>query len=95
MAADPSEFSEPADAPPVPSGEAAPASFEDAMRELETLVSQMESGALPLEASLAAYRRGAELVHWCRRSLADVEQQVRVLEDGMLRPLDADEAGRG
>ena len=94
MAADSPEISEPPVAAPLLSGAAAPASFEDAMRELETLVSQMESGSLPLEASLAAYRRGAELVHWCRRSLADVEQQVRVLEEGILRPLDTDEAGR-
>ena len=94
MAADSPEISEPSDAASLPPGAAAPASFEDAMRELETLVSQMESGSLPLEASLAAYRRGAELVHWCRRSLAEVEQQVRVLEEGILRPLDTEEAGR-
>ena len=56
-----------------------------------TLVAGMESGELPLEASLAAYRRGAELVRYCQQKLERVEQQVRVLEGDALRPL----AGEG
>ncbi|PVY81364.1 exodeoxyribonuclease VII small subunit [Cupriavidus alkaliphilus] len=70
---------------------APPASYEAAMAELETLVASMESGELPLEASLAAYRRGAELVRYCQQKLERVEQQVRVLEGDALRPL----AGEG
>ena len=58
-----------------------PKSFESALSELETLVSQMESGQLPLEQSLAAYKRGAELLQYCQKSLADVEQQVRLLNE--------------
>jgi exodeoxyribonuclease VII small subunit len=53
--------------------------FEDALKELESIVSQMESGRLPLEQSLAAYKRGAELLQFCQKSLAEVEQQVRIL----------------
>lgn len=64
-----------------------PASYEAAMAELETLVASMESGELPLEASLAAYRRGAELVRYCQQKLERVEQQVRVLEGEVLKPL--------
>ncbi|WP_439890514.1 exodeoxyribonuclease VII small subunit [Ralstonia sp. 25C] len=66
---------------------AAPASYEAAMAELETLVASMESGELPLEASLAAYRRGAELVKYCQQVLERVEQQVRVLDGDALKPL--------
>ena len=40
----------------------APASFETALAELETIVATMESGQLPLAESLAAYKRGAELL---------------------------------
>lgn len=58
-----------------------PKSFENALAELETLVSKMESGQLPLEQSLAAYKRGAELLQYCQKSLADVEQQVRLLNE--------------
>ena len=64
-----------------------PKSFEHALAELEALVSQMESGQLPLEQSLAAYKRGAELLQYCQKSLADVEQQVRFLnEANVLQP---------
>ncbi len=65
----------------------APASYEAAMAELETLVASMESGELPLEASLAAYRRGAELVKYCQQVLERIEQQVRVLDGDALKPL--------
>ena len=69
-----------------------PASFESAIAELETIVQQMEGGALTLEQSLAAYRRGAELVGNARKALADVEQQVRILEADVLKPFDAGQA---
>ncbi len=62
-------------------------SFEAAMTELEGLVGQIESGQLPLEQSLAAYKRGSELLQHCQQSLADVEQQVRILtESNQLQP---------
>jgi exodeoxyribonuclease VII small subunit len=69
-----------------------PASFEDAMAELEQLVAQMEAGDLPLEASVAAYKRGAELVKFCAAQLDKVESQVKVLEGDMLKPFAADAA---
>ncbi|MFM9835697.1 MAG: exodeoxyribonuclease VII small subunit [Methylophilaceae bacterium] len=55
--------------------------FETAVVELEAIVSQMESGNLPLEQSLNAYRRGAELLQRCQTLLQDVEQQVHILND--------------
>ena len=63
-----------------------PASFEEAMEELGRLVAQMEAGELPLEASVAAYQRGSELVKYCGAQLDRVDQQVKVLEAGMLKP---------
>jgi exodeoxyribonuclease VII small subunit len=72
----------------VPAGE--PASFEAAMAELEKLVAQMEAGELPLEASVAAYRRGSELVKFCSGQLDKVDHQVKVLEGEMLKPFAAD-----
>lgn len=55
--------------------------FEAAIAELETIVDQMESGNLPLEQSVNAYKRGAELLQICRKSLTDAEQQVHILSD--------------
>lgn len=58
-----------------------PKSFESALAELETIVTQMESSQLPLEQSLAAYKRGTELLQFCQNSLAEAEQQVRILNE--------------
>jgi exodeoxyribonuclease VII small subunit len=60
---------------------AAQPSFEQALKELEGIVAQMESGQLPLEQSLQAYQRGSELLQFCQKSLADIEQQVRLLNE--------------
>ncbi len=68
-----------------------PISFESAMAELEQLVAKMESGELPLEASVAAYQRGSELVQYCAAQLERVEKQVKVLEGDMLKPFATDE----
>jgi exodeoxyribonuclease VII small subunit len=74
---------------------ALPASFEDAMAELAQLVAQMEAGQLPLEASVAAYARGSELIKFCAAQLDKVESQVKVLEGELLKPFaDADEAAQ-
>ena len=45
----------------------------------------MEGGQLPLEGLLEGYRRGTELLQYCRSRLEAVEQQVKVLEDGQLQ----------
>jgi exodeoxyribonuclease VII small subunit len=66
-----------------------PATYEEAQAELEQLVSQMESGQLPLDGLLASYRRGAQLLQFCRARLEAVEAQVKLLEDGQLKPWDA------
>ncbi|NCA27020.1 MAG: exodeoxyribonuclease VII small subunit [Methylophilaceae bacterium] len=59
--------------------------FEDAVRELELIVSQMENNQLPLQEALGAFKRGSALLQHCQKTLADVEQQVRILnEDGKL-----------
>jgi exodeoxyribonuclease VII small subunit len=60
-------------------------SFEDAVRELELIVSQMENNQLPLQDALTAFKRGSSLLQHCQKTLADVAQQIRILnEDGTL-----------
>lgn len=58
-----------------------PQSFELALAELELIVAQMDSGQMPLEASLAAYKRGNLLLQFCQTALANIEQQVQLLND--------------
>jgi exodeoxyribonuclease VII small subunit len=55
--------------------------FEDALAELEKIVATMEAGQLPLEESLAAYKRGTELLKFCQQKIQDAEQQVRILSE--------------
>lgn len=73
----------------VPAPEPMPESYEAALAELEQLVSRMEAGALPLEQLLVAYQRGGQLLAFCRDRLQAVEAQVKVLDEGQLKPWDA------
>jgi exodeoxyribonuclease VII small subunit len=50
----------------------------------------MEAGELPLEGSVAAYKRGSELVKYCSTQLDTVESQVKILEGDMLKPFAPD-----
>ena len=61
--------------------------FESAVAELESIVTNMESGQLSLEESLASYKRGAELLKFCQASLQEAAQQVKILENGVLKNL--------
>jgi exodeoxyribonuclease VII small subunit len=63
-----------------------PASYEAALAELDQLVGRIESGQLPLEQLLTGYQRGAELLQYCREKLQAVEDQVKVLDEGVLKP---------
>ncbi len=66
-------------------------SYEQAYQMLEQIVATMESGQLSLEESLAAYQRGNQLLAHCQQSLADIEQQVKILnERQQLTPYDND-----
>ena len=46
----------------------------------------MEAGQLPLAQLLIGYQRGAELLAYCRSQLDAVEQQIKVLDNGALKP---------
>ena len=72
-----------------------PKDFETALGELERIVASMEGQQLPLAESLAAYKRGAELVAFCQSALKDAQQQIEILERGVRKtfaPNDADDA---
>lgn len=70
-----------------------PTTFEAALAELEAIVATMEGGKLPLADTLAAYKRGAELLQYCQGTLKDAQQQVQVLERGVLKAFTPGEAG--
>ncbi|HEV8257416.1 MAG TPA: exodeoxyribonuclease VII small subunit [Casimicrobiaceae bacterium] len=77
------------------SPDSTPQTFEAALAELETIVATMEDGRLPLAEALAAYKRGAELLQYCQTALKDAQQQVQVLERGVLMAFAPTEADAG
>ncbi len=79
-------FSMPKAKPTTAEAGATPVNYEAAMQELEALTLKMESGQLPLDQLLAGYSRGAELLTYCRAQLDAVEQQIKVLDNGVLKP---------
>lgn len=62
-----------------------PENYESALKELEALLVALEDGQLPLEKSIGAYRRGAELLQYCQAQLADAQQRIQVLEGEKLQ----------
>jgi exodeoxyribonuclease VII small subunit len=67
--------------------EAGALTFEKALAELEKIVARMEAGELSLEQSLATHKRGLELARFCQQQLEAAQQQVKVLEGEILKPL--------
>jgi len=70
-----------------------PKTFEAAVSELESIVRQMETGALPLEQALEQYRRGIVLLRHCQDRLDAAEQQIRILEGDAPVPFQPDGPG--
>lgn len=54
-------------------------SFEDAMKELEEVVSELESGDLTLDKSIEKFKKGIELSNYCNKLLEDAEKTVSIL----------------
>ena len=55
------------------------ANFEQAMKRLETIVEQMESGKLSLEDLIVRYEEGMKLVKVCQERLASAEQRIEII----------------
>ena len=75
-----------------------PKSFEDAMRELDQIVHDMDSGEVGLEESLVKYERGTFLIRHCRQVLSQAEKQIELLsksDDGTLKTEPTEEFDQG
>ena len=55
------------------------ANFEQAMKRLEAIVEQMESGELSLEDLIVRYEEGMKLVKVCQERLASAEQRIEII----------------
>jgi exodeoxyribonuclease VII small subunit len=63
-------------------------SFEQAVKELEALVAQLDGGDLPLADALAAYQRGSALMRHAQGLLDHVQSQIEVIESGQARSVE-------
>ncbi len=68
--------------------------FENALKELEQIVEQLEDSELPLDDALKLFERGIKLSQFCSAKLDDAEQKVELLikgANGALRPVPFEE----
>ena len=75
------------------SKEIAALSFEDALRELEAIVKQLEQGQVKLDDAISAYERGAQLKAHCEKKLAEAKMKVEQIvfaADGVVSTQPAD-----
>ncbi len=54
--------------------------FEEALKKLEAIVEQMESGDLPLETLLRRFEEGSSMIKLCHARLEQAELQIQKLE---------------
>lgn len=71
-------------------GETAAPDFEKSLQELETLVSHLERGDLPLADSLALFEKGVALTRSCHSALAEAQQKVSILLQQGAQPVPFD-----
>ena len=73
-------------------GKAQSVGFEDSLSKLESIVSQLESGDLPLERALEIFEEGVGLARLCQSHLAEAERKVEMLlrERGELKTIPFD-----
>ena len=62
--------------------------LEQALKDLEQIVVNLEKGDLPLAEAIKQFERGVELTKRCQKVLKEAEQKVQVLSDGMLEDVD-------
>lgn len=53
--------------------------FEEALKKLEKIVEELESGKLPLEESLKRYEEGVKLSRFCHKTLQTAQKKIQVL----------------
>lgn len=69
------------------------AKFEEKLKELESIIADLENGEIDLDQSIEKYTRAMKLVKECDEKLKSIEQQVNqiVSENGKLEPFELDD----
>jgi exodeoxyribonuclease VII small subunit len=61
-------------------------SFEDAMKELESIVAKIENEETPLEEILELYERGSELSSYCQKILSKTQEKLENIQEHVAKP---------
>jgi exodeoxyribonuclease VII small subunit len=77
---------------PTPPTDLAARPFDELIGELQRIVQSLEAGNLPLEESIALYRRGLELHAACETRLRDAELTISQLGRGLVEEPEAADA---
>lgn len=56
-------------------------SFEEALKQLENIVEELESPDLNLDKAVKAFQQGQELIARCQKQLTEAEKELKSLED--------------
>ena len=62
--------------------------FEEAIEDLEKIVTELENGNLPLDKSVENFKKGMELSNYCSKLLDDAEKTISILieqRDGTIK----------
>lgn len=58
-------------------------SFEAALKDLEKIVRELESGEVSLDESLKKFEKGIELYKNCRQTLEGAEKRIKILSESL------------
>ena len=68
------------------------AKFEENLKELETIIKELENGEIDLDSSIDKYTKAMKLVSACEKKLNEVEEKVnKILNDGKLEDFSIEE----
>lgn len=56
-------------------------SFEEGLEQLETMISQLEDGDIPLNELVSQYEKGTKLLNLCRAHLQSAEKKIEILSE--------------
>lgn len=56
--------------------------FEENLKELETIVAELEKGELSLEDAISKFEKGIKVSKECNSKLEDAEKKINILLDG-------------
>lgn len=56
--------------------------FEESLEKLESIVSSLEKGDVPLNESIKLFEEGTELISNCNKLLEEAEQKIKILQIG-------------